>query len=243
MSNRKIYCKQKGMVINMKKSSNIVWGIVLVLLGVVLGLNAMDITDINLFFDGWWTLFIIVPSIVGLVNGHDRTGSLICLFIGVFLLLCCQGLLDFSQLWRLAVPAIIILIGLKMLLGNSFNNKSDEIAKKIKQDGKQLHESCGIFSGQDISFGGEEFHGAELSAVFGGVKCDLRGSIIENDCVINASSIFGGITLIVPENVNVKVRSNSLFGGVSDKRKQRDNNYTVTIYLSAMCMFGGVDIK
>ena len=34
--------------------------------GVIFGLNALEITDINIFFDGWWTLFIIVPCFIGL---------------------------------------------------------------------------------------------------------------------------------------------------------------------------------
>lgn len=227
----------------MKKSSNIIWGVILVLLGVVLALNALDITDISLFFDGWWTLFIIVPCLVGLTNGHDRTGNLIGLFVGVFLLLCCQGILSFDLLWRLAVPAIIIIIGLKMILGNSFGKKSGEILKKMEQEGKELYAACGIFAGQDIQFNGEEFHGAELTAVFGGVKCDLRGATIENDCVINASAIFGGVDIIVPENVKVKIRSTSLFGGVSDKRKIQSGNYTTTIYVNGTGMFGGVEIR
>lgn len=29
-------------------------------------MNAFGITDIELFFDGWWTLFIIVPCLVGI---------------------------------------------------------------------------------------------------------------------------------------------------------------------------------
>ena len=45
----------------MKKFRNILWGLVLIILGLIFGGNALGITDINLFFDGWWTLFIIVP--------------------------------------------------------------------------------------------------------------------------------------------------------------------------------------
>ena len=40
------------------------WGIVFVLFGIVLGLNALGITNINIFFAGWWTMFIIVPSLI-----------------------------------------------------------------------------------------------------------------------------------------------------------------------------------
>jgi len=45
----------------------------------MIGLNALNITDINFFFTGWWTLFIIIPSLIGLFNDkdQDKTGNLI----------------------------------------------------------------------------------------------------------------------------------------------------------------------
>ena len=82
-----------------------------------------------------------------------------------------------------------------------------------------------------------------MSAVFGGIKCDLTKAVIESDIVINASSIFGGIDIIVPDNVKVKVKSSSIFGGVSDKKRHSENAEANTIYINATCLFGGVDIK
>ena len=70
----------------MKKSSSIIWGLVLIVIGAIFALNAMDITDIDIFFDGWWTLFIIVPCAIGFFTEHDKMGNLIGLAIGVFLL-------------------------------------------------------------------------------------------------------------------------------------------------------------
>ena len=54
----------------MKKYGSIILGIILILVGVIFGLNALDITDIDIFFDGWWTLFIIVPCFIGLLTEH-----------------------------------------------------------------------------------------------------------------------------------------------------------------------------
>ena len=55
-------------MINMKRISDIMWGLIFIIIGVILGGNALDIFNINLFFDGWWTLFIIVPTFIGLVK-------------------------------------------------------------------------------------------------------------------------------------------------------------------------------
>ena len=52
----------------MNNFKNIIWGIVLVIIGIIFGLNALEITNINIFFSGWWTLFIIVPSFIDLFN-------------------------------------------------------------------------------------------------------------------------------------------------------------------------------
>ena len=94
-----------------------------------------------------------------------------------------------------------------------------------------------------MNFNGEVFEGVELNAVFGGVKCDLRGAIIEKDCVIEANAVFGGIDIYLPENVNVKINSSSVFGGISDKRGAAKIENAPTVYINGTCMFGGADVK
>ena len=225
----------------MKKASSILWGIVLIAAGALFALNALNITNIDIFFDGWWTLFIIVPCAVGLFTEREKTGNIIGIAVGVFLLLCCQDILSFSMLWKLLVPAIIVIIGLKMVFTGLFGNKANEIIAKIKQNGGETKVGCAVFSGCDIKYDNEIFEGAELTAVFGGVDCDLKNAIIEKDCAIQVSAIFGGIDILVPDNVNVKVSSNCIFGGMSNKTGAHKD--APTIYISGTCMFGGVEIK
>ena len=61
----------------MKKLKNIIFGILLIAIGLILGLNALEITNINIFFDGWWTLIIIIPCFIDLLDGKDKTGNII----------------------------------------------------------------------------------------------------------------------------------------------------------------------
>lgn len=226
----------------MKRLNGILWGLVLIAIGVLVALNVLGITDINVFFDGWWTLFIIVPCTISLFTSKEKTGNLIGILIGVFLLLCCQNVLDFSTVWKLAVPVIIVVIGIKLVFSNLFNNKSNQVMKQLQENGSEIKSSTAIFAGQNVNYDGEVFEGAEFNAVFGGIKCDLTHAVINKDCVIRASAIFGGVTILVPEHVNVKTKSNSLFGGTTDKTQSRKEN-AVTVYVDATCMFGGVDIK
>jgi predicted membrane protein len=225
----------------MKKVSNILWGLVLIAAGIVFTLNAMEITNIDIFFDGWWTLFIIVPCLIGLLHEKDKTGNLIGIGIGVLLLLSAQEILDFSVILKLIFPLIIIAVGLQMLFSGLFRNKTGKIMEKIKDKGGNPRVACATFTGCRLDCSGEVFDGAELNAIFGGVKCDLRGAVIEEDCAIQVTAIFGGVDICVPQNVNVKVNPTCIFGGISNKTKAIDG--APTLYISGICMFGGVDIK
>ena len=226
----------------MKKASNLLWGIILVAVGVILAMNALGFASIDIFFDGWWTLFIIVPCAIGLFTDYDKTGHLIGICIGVFLLLCCQDILNFRMFWKLLFPAIIVIVGVKLILGSMLGNRGEQVFKQIQENGS-VRSGAATFSSTTFDYTGEVFEGARLDAVFGGIKCDLRGAIINGDCVINASTVFGGIDIYVPEGLNVKVSSNSIFGGVSGKEQRNSPSNQHTLYLNATCLFGGVEVK
>ena len=220
----------------MKNCKNIILGIILIVVGVWFGLYATGVVKVNLLFDGWWTLFIIVPSFLGLFDEDGRTGSLIGLFVGVLLLLSCQDVLNFDIVLKLIVPCVLIVTGLTFIFKGKIKTKNIENVKAV--GGTNYNAT---FSGQNLDFSKEEFTGTKLDAVFGGIKCDLRNAIINDDVVIEASAIFGGITILVPKDVNVKITSTSIFGGVDGKSKM--DKPGKTIYLNATCLFGGVDVK
>ena len=80
----------------MKNLNKIIWGLLFIFIGIVVLLNSLGVMTINLFFDGWWTLFIIVPSVIGLINDDDKTGNIIGLIIGILLLLSARDILDWG---------------------------------------------------------------------------------------------------------------------------------------------------
>ena len=225
----------------MKNTKSFIWGLILVTLGILLGVK--QFVDIDIFFDGWWTLFIIVPSFINLFFDEDKTGSLIGVVIGVLLLLSMQDLFDFDILWKLLLPIIIVIIGLSMIFKNCFNKDLNDKIKKLNSSKNNDSECFAAFSGQKLNYSNQEFNGKTLSAIFGGIDMDLREAKINDDVVINTTSVFGGIDIFVPSNVKVVVKSNSIFGGVSNKKKNSVDDKSKTIYINATCLFGGVDIK
>ena len=199
----------------MKNFGNILWGIVLIIIGLIVGGNALGITNIDIFFDGWWTLFIIIPCFIGLFKEREKTGNIIGILIGIALLLCCQDILNFDMIWKLAFPLILIIIGISFIFKDTFDYKLSKEIKKLNEKKVNSDEYCATFSGQNLKFDGEKFTGTNLTAVFGGIKCDLKNAIIENDVVINCSSIFGGIEIYVPDNIKVKIKSSYILYALS----------------------------
>ncbi len=227
----------------MKNFGNVLWGIVLIVIGLIFGGNALGITNINIFFEGWWTLFIIIPCFIGLFRDNEKTASFIGLLVGVALLLGCQNIISFELIGKLALPVILVIIGLSLIFKDTLGGKLNDEIKKLNKERNGENSYSAIFAGQDVKFDREKFIGADLTAVFGGVKCDLRNAIIESDVVINTSSTFGGIEICVPANVKVKIKSVPIFGGVDNKANTQADENSHTIYINSTTVFGGVEIK
>ena len=225
----------------MKTVKRITWGLVFVVVGILLCLRALDLFDFDIFFDGWWTLFIIIPCAIGVLTDDDKSGNIFFLIVGILLLLAAQDIISYKIFGKLIFPLIIIMIGLSLLFKNMFNRKLNQSIAKINSTSESKDEYSAIFSGQDVDLENVEFKGTTLNAIFGGIKLDLRKSIIKKDVVITGKAIFGGIDIFTPDDVNVQIKSNSVFGGVENKNKNSDKK--ITIYIDATCVFGGIDVK
>ena len=226
----------------MKNLKRTIWGVVLVIAAVILALNSFGVINFDLFFDGWWTLFIIIPSFVGLIQDRNKGGAVFGLCIGILLLLSAQEIVSWDMIWKMSIPAVIAIIGFKMIFSSFKKDKTDRIIKEIKNDGRNLQQGTAVFCGTEMDFDNVVFDGADLTAVFGGIDCDLRNAIIDRDCVIKVCCVFGGIDILVPDNVKVVTNTTSVFGGV-EVMKNHNNSATHTIYIEGLCTFGGVDVK
>lgn len=227
----------------MKKFGNILWGVVLIILGVIIGLNAVGLTNINIFFRGWWTLFIIVPSFIELFRSTNKVWSFIWLIIGIVLLLCAQNILSFRLIGKLIFPFILVMIGISIIFKDRLNKKVADKIRTLNADREDFGEYCATFGSQQSDFSGQEFKGANLDAIFGSVEMDLSKATIQKDQVINANAIFGGVEIRVPTGVNIKVKSTPIFGGVSNKIKTEYQESLPTLYINGVAIFGGVEIK
>lgn len=229
----------------MKQIRPVIWGLAIIALGVIFGGNAIGLFSLNVFFDGWWTLFIIVPSVISLITEKEKLSSLGFLTAGVVLLLAAQNVFSYDVAWKAILAVFLIVVGISIIIKGVLRNNNDkEVERKIKDlnDDKVMDSQMAIFSGSDRVYNDEAFAGANLVAVFGGVDLDLRNAIFNKDTVIKAFCLFGGIDIKLPKDVQVQVRSGFIFGGISDDRKDKSAKGKHTIYIDAAGGFGGINI-
>ena len=93
----------------------------------------------------------------------------------------------------------------------------------------------------------KNFKGGSLFAVFGGYKIDLTHAEMEGDrAVINASAVFGGGQIRVPENWQVSAQGAGIFGAYEDKTRHFQPDPTKpskTLVIKGVAMFGGIEIR
>ncbi|MDF2586509.1 MAG: hypothetical protein K0S41_350 [Anaerocolumna sp.] len=95
------------------------WGSIFVLLGLFFAGKAFGIIEFNIFFSGWWTLFIIIPCIIGLSEKRNRSASLIGLGVGILLLLSAQGIFHWYMFSRLFIALLFIVLGYSIITRGS----------------------------------------------------------------------------------------------------------------------------
>ncbi|NLZ47136.1 MAG: hypothetical protein GX896_10645, partial [Clostridiales bacterium] len=76
-----------------------------------------------------------------------------------------------------------------------------------------------------------------------GIDLDLRRSIITTDVTINATNVFGGSDIFLPDNVKCVLSDTPIFGGVDNHHVDSINPNAPIVYINGMSVFGGMDIK
>lgn len=118
--------------------------------------------------------------------------------------------------------------------------------------------TVGVFNSSVITNAGRNLDGHNATAVFGGVKVDLSAAPLPaGEIRINLCAIFGGIEVIVPDDVGIRVTGVTIFGGAEVRKESVGsgifsiNNYTTPnytqatrrIHIDVTTIFGGVSVK
>ena len=114
-----------------RNKGKILWGIALILAGLVLAGKYLLGWDITLMFDGWWTLFIIIPALISIIDNGFRVSNVFCLFLGALLLLACQESLSTIFTWKLVIPLVLVFIGISIIVSAVSNASPTDFSSSI----------------------------------------------------------------------------------------------------------------
>jgi len=230
-------------------------GIVIVIVGLNLILKTAGF-GFNLFFNGWWTLPLIIIGVASMINSALTPWNFAMVVLGFWLLANQRSWIPSWLNSSYIIGAAIIGFGL-LFIFNPYNQTTNEQQKDEKRtdhhkkpfseharkDDATSPNYTAIFSGQEIKSIPSQLDGATLLAFFGGLSIDFRDAIINQDIIIDATALFGGLEIKFPTNVNVEVKSTPLFGGVENNIKSSANVNKPTVTVRSLAVFGGIEIS
>lgn len=215
--------------------SGILFGLLFVCVGGGYLAEALGIVeDFTVFFDGWWTLFIIIPCFCGLLGKNgEKVGYLIGLAIGLFFLLSAQNVILADKLWAIFLAVLFVIIGVSMILPKKVKRDTD------RNDGDRFdredrvvdaaYTECDCSEGQDAT--GEENGRAFDEEAEGDLGPGER---------ISSVAVFSGKDICINRTVFAGGTVTAVFGGIDLNLKNAIIREDVTI--EAKAVFGGIDI-
>jgi predicted membrane protein len=225
-------------------NKRIIIGVILVLAGLFLVIRNTgffpDFIDHVIFS---WPMLLVVIGTVMTLGASEKTAGVIVMAVGGFFLIPVifrETFHAYNMFW----PSIFIIVGVIFIFTKrkGWNSVS---AKGIVGD--EYIDYVNIFSGGDRQIVSENFKGGKVSAVFGGIELDLtKAKLAPGRNELEIACVFGGATIIVPDNWFVTIQVTPVLGGFSDSRKLspgRTIEQASQLVIKGAVVFGGGEVK
>jgi predicted membrane protein len=223
------------------KNKTVAFGLLVLFAGVALLLRNIGIMPSEysrIIFS--WQMLIIAIGFVNTLGNSRIWGILLMLVGGIFLIAKIYGVS--INFWQVAVPTLVILVGVALLF-SSFNFFSKRRVLRVSNNDDVI-EDVAVFAGSERSIHSESFRGGKILAVFGGSKLNLtKVQLAPEENELEIVCVFGGVSLIVPDDWNIKVEVFNIFGGYEDKRNPSLFNKDKTLVIKGVTVFGGGEVK
>jgi predicted membrane protein len=207
----------------------------------------------------WQMLLIAIGLFIGFRKGFRDGGWFIPIIIGGAFL--ANDFFLQGELRRHIWPLILIVVGVLFIFrprGRHRHNYLDQkkntglstevITPVSEQSYSQddFIDTTSIFGGTEKTILSKNFKGGNMVNIFGGTELNLTQADINGTAVLEVTAIFGGATLIVPSHWVIKSEAVTIFGGISEKRRNM-TGFTETpgktLIIKGTVMFGGIEIK
>jgi predicted membrane protein len=226
------------------QNNRVIIGIVLVLLGLFLVMRNTGVFPhfIDNIIFSWPMLLITIGLIITLGSSGGKTSGVIIMAVGGFFLipLIFRETFDVNMFW----PAIFIIIGIVFIVSKRKGWNSESSIQRVGDD---YIDYVHIFSGGERQIVSDSFKGGKITAVFGGTEIDLtKAKLAPGVSELEVACVFGGATIIVPDDWNVKIEVVPVLGGFGDSRKLhpgRTIDMSRQLVIKGAIVFGGGEIK
>ena len=248
----------------------VIIGTAILLVGVLFLLQNFGIVHVRNLWEYWpvWMIAWGIAGATGAGNASGRVWGGLIATTGSLLLLNNLHIIS-TNVWGILWPLMLIVVGLQVLYRNArrrrWRDDDNFSPTRGPEDGPTATpggsapqgetpgaaprpghlDEWAFFSGSRRRVDSQDFKGGEAFAMFGGVELDLRSAVITQDEVmIDASALFGGVDIQVPENWNVIVEGHGMFGGYEDKTLHTmPENARPRVVITGSAVFGGVVVK
>jgi predicted membrane protein len=225
-------------------SNRVLIGVILVLAGLFLAIRNTgffpDFIDHVVFS---WPMLLVTIGLVMTLGATEKTAGVIVMAVGGFFMIPLVFRETF-HMYNMFWPSIFIIIGVIFIVTR---RRGWNAVKKTDMIGDDYIDYVNVFSGGERQVVSQNFKGGKITAVFGGTELDLTKAKMapgKNDLEI--ACVFGGATLIVPDNWYVTIEVTPILGGFSDLRKLspgRTVDSTSQLVIRGAVVFGGGEIK
>ena len=227
-------------------NNRIIIGIVLVMAGLFLVIRNTgffpDFIDDVVFS---WQMLLVVIGLVMTIGASEKTAGIIVMAVGGFFmipLLFRETFHMYNMFW----PSIFIIVGVIFIVSRGKNwNRANMISKGVIGD--DYVDYVNVFSGGERQVVSQNFRGGKISAVFGGIELDLtKAGLAPGVSELEIACVFGGATLIVPDDWYITIDVTPILGGFSDSRRLnpgRTVDSSKHLLIKGAVIFGGGEIK
>lgn len=225
-----------------RSHTHVIVGALIIIIGGMLLLDTMNLIPYwvsDFFFR--WQFIVIAVGLISLLTRRNKIPGIIVIAVGVFFL----APEYFDEARRFIIPVAVILVGLAIMLRRG---RSDYYAPgDFSGSDPDYIDIVAVFSGGERQVTSRNFKGGKATAVFGGAEINmLNADLAPQDVVIEATAVFGGVTLIVPNEWEIVVDIDSVFGGFTDKRHFSPGHSFSPgkkLIVKGAMVFGGGEIK
>jgi len=219
-------------------STRMILGVGIVLLGVALLLERLELFDAERLTRFWPVILIAVGLKVLMEAARTGrwVGGAVITLLGLIFLGRELDLIGFGvgELW----PLFIILAGLG-ILARGFRRGGDDRASRDERISQ-----FGILCGLSPKISSPEFKGGEINAFMGGVEVDLReAGVGEEGAVIVVFAMMGGIEIVVPRDWTVNTNVTPFMGAVEDKTDRSESDPAKRLTIKGFVMMGGIEVR